>query len=128
MPRARGRRLLSWLLLQLCSAQDAAGPGELRHGLVFDAGSSGTRVHVYSWKIGGGGSKDSFDLIADDLLKIKPGLSAYKDKPGEAGASLRPLLDYARTKIPADRLATTPTIKRILEILRPILLPIARPV
>ncbi|EOD20925.1 hypothetical protein EMIHUDRAFT_435744 [Emiliania huxleyi CCMP1516] len=108
MPRARGRRLLSWLLLQLCSAQDAAGPGELRHGLVFDAGSSGTRVHVYSWKIGGGGSKDSFDLIADDLLKIKPGLSSFKGEPEQAGASLRPLLAYAKEKVPAAAVPATP--------------------
>mmetsp|Transcript_8505 Transcript_8505/g.26673 ORF Transcript_8505/g.26673 Transcript_8505/m.26673 type:complete len:467 (+) Transcript_8505:53-1453(+) len=108
MPRARGRRLLSWLLLQLCSAQDAAGPGELRHGLVFDAGSSGTRVHVYSWKISGGGSKDSFDLIADDLLKIKPGLSAFKGEPEQAGASLRPLLAYAKEKVPAAAVPSTP--------------------
>jgi len=79
------------------------------NGSVFDAGSSGTRIHVYTWRTGGGGAKDAFDLVSDDILKIKPGLSAYKDKPAEAGASLRPLLEYARTKIPADKMATTPT-------------------
>lgn len=82
---------------------------QLNYGLVFDAGSSGTRIHVYTWRTGGGGPKDAFDLVSDDILKIKPGLSAYKSKTAEAGASLRPLLEYARSKIPADKMASTPT-------------------
>ena len=28
------------------------------HGIVFDAGSSGSRIHVYTWQTGGGGPKD----------------------------------------------------------------------
>jgi len=92
------------LLAAACHAEPT-----LHYGLVFDAGSSGTRIHVYTWRTGGGGPKDAFDLVSDDILKIKPGLSAYKDKPAEAGASLKPLLEYARTKIPADKLASTPT-------------------
>lgn len=82
--------------------------GVVKYGLVFDAGSSGTRVHVYSWRVGGGGPKDSFDLIADDLLKIKPGLSAFKHDPSKAGASLRPLLAHAKTKVPAAEVSSTP--------------------
>jgi Golgi nucleoside diphosphatase len=80
----------------------------VKYGLVFDAGSSGTRVHVYSWRIGGGGPKDSFDLIEDDIIKIKPGLSAFKEEPSMAGASLRPLLEHAKTRVPAGEVATTP--------------------
>eukprot|EP00908_Phaeocystis_cordata_P015586 Transcript_26740.p1 GENE.Transcript_26740~~Transcript_26740.p1 ORF type:complete len:511 (+),score=190.37 Transcript_26740:162-1535(+) len=82
--------------------------GTVKYGIVFDAGSSGSRIHVYSWRVGGGGPKDAFDLIADDLLKKKPGLSAYKDKPAEAGSSLRELLDHAKSKIPQNLHAETP--------------------
>ena len=57
----------------------------------------------------GGGSKDAFDLVSDDILKIKPGLSAYKQTPSEAGPSLQPLLEYARTKLPTEELPQTPT-------------------
>ena len=85
-----------------------AGFPEKHYGIVFDAGSSGTRIHVYTWKTGGGGAKDSFDLVSDELLKIKPGLSSYKERPSDAGASLAPLIEFAKGKIPADRLASTP--------------------
>ena len=95
-------------LLLLAIASTATATAVKRYGIVFDAGSSGTRIHVYTWQTGGGGAKDAFDLVSDDLLKIKPGLSAYKDKPSEAGASLAPLIEYAKAKIPAEQVASTP--------------------
>ena len=85
-----------------------APTGSVKYGIVFDAGSSGSRIHVYSWRVGGGGPKDAFDLIADDLKKEKPGLSAYKEKTAEAGSSLTGLLNHARAKIPAALHAETP--------------------
>ena len=85
-----------------------APTGSVKYGIVFDAGSSGSRIHVYSWRVGGGGPKDAFDLIGDDLLKKKPGLSAYKEKTAEAGSSLTGLLNHARAKIPAALHAETP--------------------
>jgi len=94
-----------WLLVlgALCAAAT-----ETRYGLVFDAGSSGSRVHVYSWHVGGGGPKDQFDLLKDDLKKIKPGLSAYKAEPSKAGPSLKELLDHAKAQVPAELVPTTP--------------------
>lgn len=79
-----------------------------KHGIVFDAGSSGSRIHVYTWETGGGGPKDAFDLKSDDLIKIKPGLSAYKGKTSEAGSSLAPLIAHAKKTVPADLVPTTP--------------------
>ena len=98
----RSLRVAMLLLSALLTLSDT------RHGIVFDAGSSGSRIHVYTWKTGGGGPKDQFELVEDDILKIKPGLSAYKDKPSDAGASLLPLLAHAKTKIPAEEIAKTP--------------------
>ena len=86
----------------------ALGIESTRYGIVFDAGSSGTRIHVYKWKTGGGGAKDAFDLVSDDLLKIKPGLSAFKEKTAEAGSSLEPLIAHAKAKIPAELVPSTP--------------------
>lgn len=101
---APGAATLVALLLVATTRAEA----ELRYGIVFDAGSSGSRIHVYKWKTGGGGPKDAFDLVEDDILKIKPGLSAYKDTPSEAGASLLPLLTHAKSKIPAEVVSKTP--------------------
>ena len=97
--------MLATLLVIATSRAEAS---KLRYGIVFDAGSSGSRIHVYKWKTGGGGPKDAFDLVEDDILKIKPGLSAYKDTPSEAGASLLPLLTHAKSKIPAEVVSKTP--------------------
>ena len=91
------------------AALSLATPSEKTHyGIVFDAGSSGSRIHVYTWKTGGGGPKDSFDLVKDDLLKIKPGLSAFKDTPAEAGKSLAPLVEHAKNTIPPALVSSTP--------------------
>lgn len=94
--------------IEVVRGAPASTGGTVKYGLVFDAGSSGSRVHVYSWRVGGGGPKNEFDLIADDLMKIKPGLSAHKATPNEAGASLRPLIAHAKEKVPADLVAETP--------------------
>lgn len=96
------------MLVALLLVATTRAEAELRYGIVFDAGSSGSRIHVYKWKTGGGGPKDAFDLVEDDILKIKPGLSAYKDTPSEAGASLLPLLTHAKSKIPAEVVSKTP--------------------
>ena len=98
-----------WPLVFAYAALASAAPvGKSHYGIVFDAGSSGTRIHVYTWRTGGGGPKDAFDLVSDELLKIKPGLSAFKEKTSEAGASLAPLIAHAKKKVPPELVATTP--------------------
>mmetsp|Transcript_71120 Transcript_71120/g.197551 ORF Transcript_71120/g.197551 Transcript_71120/m.197551 type:complete len:448 (+) Transcript_71120:53-1396(+) len=76
------------------------------HGIIFDAGSSGSRIHVYTW-ISGGKSGD-FELVEDDLRKSKPGLSSFASTPREAGASLRPLLAHAQEVVPKEHWTLTP--------------------
>ena len=100
--------MCSSTIAAMLTASVPAGVASTRYGIVFDAGSSGSRIHVYSWSTGGGGPKNDFNLIDDDLLKIKPGLSAYKDDPGAAGASLRPLLEHAKKRIPPALVSSAP--------------------
>ena len=45
--------VLSIALMLMMPALSAAA-SKLNYGLVFDAGSSGTRIHVYTWRTGGG--------------------------------------------------------------------------
>lgn len=74
--------------------------------ILIDAGSSGSRMHVYSYTWAGGDSYPVFQL-PDKKLKTKPGLSSFKDNPTAAGASLEQLVEFAKKTIPAASHAGT---------------------
>ncbi|KAI4348429.1 hypothetical protein L6164_009154 [Bauhinia variegata] len=74
--------------------------------VIFDAGSSGSRVHVFHFD-------QNLDLvhIGKDLelfVQIKPGLSAYAQNPQQAADSLIPLLDKAESVVPRELHPKTP--------------------
>ncbi|KAE9590199.1 hypothetical protein Lal_00027902 [Lupinus albus] len=76
------------------------------YAVIFDAGSSGSRVHVFHFD-------HNLDLvnIGNDLelfLQIKPGLSAYAQNPQEAAESLSSLLDKAESVVPREFRPKTP--------------------
>ncbi|KAF4614923.1 hypothetical protein D9613_002584 [Agrocybe pediades] len=94
-----------------------------RHfGIVIDAGSSGSRLQIYSWKDPRSirieknselayklpkvekGTRDS-DLW---VTKVEPGLSSLADNPQDVGAYLRPLLSHAREHVPPSLQKDTP--------------------
>lgn len=72
-----------------------------KYAIVIDGGSTGTRMHVFSY---GSGDGAAFDFGQDGLasLRVNPGLSAYAEDPGEAGASLAELVEFARRKVPRE--------------------------
>ncbi|KAK8470183.1 hypothetical protein PHAVU_004G077550 [Phaseolus vulgaris] len=74
--------------------------------VIFDAGSSGSRVHVFRFD-------QNLDLVpvGNDLelfVQIKPGLSAYAQNPEQAAESLITLLDKAESVIPREFRPKTP--------------------
>eukprot|EP00249_Psilotum_nudum_P006755 c20029_g1_i1 orf=615-2018(-) len=80
--------------------------GSKTYVIVFDAGSSGSRVHVFSFS-------KSFKLqpIGNEMEffdQKKPGLSAYASNPKQGANSLRSLLDEALKVVPEDFHPTTP--------------------
>ncbi|XP_002971296.2 probable apyrase 5 [Selaginella moellendorffii] len=67
------------------------------HAIVIDAGSSGSRLHIFSYKV----EKLFPHIDTQDIpsLKTKPGLSSFSSNPQQAGESLVELLDFANARI-----------------------------
>ncbi|XP_057714508.1 ectonucleoside triphosphate diphosphohydrolase 5 [Corythoichthys intestinalis] len=78
------------------------------HGIMFDAGSTGTRIHIYKFI-----QKDPVELpVLDNEMyhAVKPGLSAYKDNPEEGGNTVRQLLKIAKKTVPEEEWKRTPVV------------------
>lgn len=87
--------------------------------MILDAGSSGTRLHIYRWK---DPAKALKSASTDDLTrlpklktdkewtkKIRPGVSTFGDEPADVGpAHLQSLIDHALDVIPKDKVQDTP--------------------
>ncbi|GAA96344.1 uncharacterized protein L969DRAFT_95441 [Mixia osmundae IAM 14324] len=93
-------------------------------GIVVDAGSSGSRLQVYSWlehdlarqelRAKGEGLSSMPKVTkgvekGDDWhIKVEPGLSSLGPNPAGVGDYLQPLLDHALRIVPPDKVASTP--------------------
>ncbi|GAB2222925.1 hypothetical protein Droror1_Dr00017057 [Drosera rotundifolia] len=86
-------------------AAPGTGAGN-RYAVIFDAGSSGSRVHVFCFD-----KKLDLVPIGDELelfKQKKPGLSAYAGNPENAAESLMSLLQEAESVVPKESRAKTP--------------------
>uniref|UniRef100_A0A672FR31 nucleoside diphosphate phosphatase n=1 Tax=Salarias fasciatus TaxID=181472 RepID=A0A672FR31_SALFA len=84
-------------------APHVPSPGEstsrIFYGIMFDAGSTGTRIHIYKFI-----QKDPGKFLDNEMYHaVKPGLSAYKDNPEE-------LLKIAKKTVPEDDWSRTPVV------------------
>ncbi|XP_040285587.1 ectonucleoside triphosphate diphosphohydrolase 6 [Bufo bufo] len=80
---------------------------EILYGIMFDAGSTGTRVHVYKFSQSSSGAPH----LEHELFKaIKPGLSEYADQPEKCTAGIKELLDIAIKEIPEHLCRSTPLV------------------
>lgn len=98
---------------------------QLRWGIIFDAGSTGSRVHIYRFRLD---DAQPAPVLEDEIfVEVKPGLSAFAGgvghdastrEPGASAAdgvgpdaaaeSLRPLMELCLEQIPAAAHARTP--------------------
>lgn len=75
---------------------------------VVDAGSSGCRAHVYRYGKLGNLDGPLYILPQHKSLKVKPGLSTFKDHPTDAGKSLQGLIDFMKDEVPESDWSSTP--------------------
>ncbi|KAG2457524.1 ENTP5 diphosphohydrolase, partial [Polypterus senegalus] len=78
------------------------------YGIMFDAGSTGTRIHVYTFI-----QKSSAKIpsLNNEIFKsVKPGLSAYADNPAMGGETVRALLETAKETVPPRYWSKTPVV------------------
>ncbi|KAF8465236.1 nucleoside phosphatase family-domain-containing protein [Kalaharituber pfeilii] len=76
----------------------------VQYALMVDAGSTGSRIHVYRFNNCG----DTPELESEVFNITQPGLSAYPDDPEAAAASLDVLLDVAVKSVPQSLKSCTP--------------------
>ncbi|MBN3297077.1 ectonucleoside triphosphate diphosphohydrolase 6 [Amia ocellicauda] len=67
------------------------------YGIMFDAGSTGTRIHVFKFLRE---ENDATTLVEETFKAIKPGLSAYADDPDKCTFGIIQLLEVAKSSMP----------------------------
>uniref|UniRef100_A0A7N4PCN9 nucleoside diphosphate phosphatase n=1 Tax=Sarcophilus harrisii TaxID=9305 RepID=A0A7N4PCN9_SARHA len=78
------------------------------YGIMFDAGSTGTRIHVYTFvqKM----PEHPPTLEGEIFDSIKPGLSAFADQPKQGAETVRRLLEVAKESVPPSHWRRTPVV------------------
>jgi len=71
-----------------------------QHAVIIDAGSTGSRAHVFRYRTAGG-QDASYPIIdlPEAVHKASPGLSSYALDPKAAAQSLQPLIRFAKAKV-----------------------------
>lgn len=76
--------------------------------IVIDAGSTGTRLHLYRFVHNIDPNGVPFQIEQEIFQEVKPGLSSFASNPKAAAQSLAPLLQRATNEIPRDIWEKTP--------------------
>ncbi|GBC09083.1 hypothetical protein RclHR1_00860021 [Rhizophagus clarus] len=76
----------------------------VQYALMIDAGSTGSRIHVYRFNY----CKASPELEDEIFAHIEPGLSSYGDNPEAAAKSLNVLMEVALKNVPKELQHCTP--------------------
>lgn len=90
-----------------------------RYGVILDAGSSGTRLHIYKWHEASSARNSADNQHLQSLPELKtekkwtkkthPGVSTFGEKPDRIGPDhLKKLFDHALKYVPKDAVPETP--------------------
>ena len=116
--RAALRRMLSSFLAVMCLAPLARSQPDgalapwardiLNYGIIIDAGSGGSRIHIYQWRprvfteAPPPYTQPSMLAHTGSVLKVKPGIA--KVPAGQLAAYLAPLITFCMEKLGRERL------------------------
>ncbi|XP_064420971.1 ectonucleoside triphosphate diphosphohydrolase 5 isoform X2 [Latimeria chalumnae] len=78
------------------------------YGIMFDAGSTGTRIHIYTFVQKSPAEPPQLDK--EIFESVKPGLSAYADQPEQGAETVRELLEVAKHSVPPSQWKETPVV------------------
>lgn len=78
-----------------------------RYGIMMDAGSTGSRTHIFEFDFKADGTKR---LVREEFYQTKPGLSSFGDDAEGAARSLIPLMEHAVRDVPKEHAACTPVM------------------
>lgn len=84
------------------------GKKPLTYALMIDAGSTGSRLHLYTFSHCDPDPNALPKLESEGFFMTKPGLSSYDGRPEEAAESLRVLMDEAIIGVPKNERGCTP--------------------
>lgn len=84
------------------------GKKAVSYALMIDAGSTGSRIHVYTFSNCNPSPAALPKLEHEGFFMTKPGLSSFAGKPKEAAESLRVLMEHAMEGIQASERSCTP--------------------
>ncbi|XP_075185601.1 nucleoside diphosphate phosphatase ENTPD5 isoform X6 [Anomaloglossus baeobatrachus] len=81
---------------------------DIMYGIVFDAGATGTRIHIYTFRPSS--TRPSLEIDGEIFESLKPGLSAFAQQPEQGAESVRSLLQLALDNIPSTHWKKTPLL------------------
>ncbi|NXY25152.1 ENTP6 diphosphohydrolase, partial [Atrichornis clamosus] len=77
------------------------------YGIMFDAGSTGTRIHIFKFTQQ---PRETPKLTHETFKALKPGLSAYADDVEKSGQGIKELLEVAKKEVPMELWKFTPLV------------------
>ncbi|XP_058690656.1 ectonucleoside triphosphate diphosphohydrolase 6 isoform X1 [Poecile atricapillus] len=77
------------------------------YGIMFDAGSTGTRIHIFKFAQQ---SRETPRLTRETFKALKPGLSAYADDVEKSSQGIKELLEVAKKEVPMELWKFTPLV------------------
>lgn len=105
--RRRAANIWLWASLLCACIVLCSASSEKQYAAVIDAGSSGSRMHIYSYVTVPDKKYPDVDM-PPSIKKITPGLSTYATDPSKAGDSITELVEFAKGTVPEKLISITP--------------------